>query len=124
MKHLLPFNFIPQSVKPSSNKFPPDMESHKRMPLKRLLVMACIALTFSCNTSNKAIVADPVFSRYIEAYTSGTVSKKNTIRVQLAEGASVTHAVNETVKETLFELKPAVAGKAYWTDTRTLEFKN
>lgn len=99
------------------------MDTHKRLPLKRLTIMACIAILFSCNSKPRLIDVDPEFSKYIDAYTSGVVSKKNAIRIQLASDASVTHTVNETIKESLFDLSPSVPGKAYWVDARTIEFK-
>ncbi len=51
------------------------------------------------------------------------ISRTGNIRVQLAQQTTVTHSVNEPVKEELFSLSPAVNGKAYWVDARTIEFK-
>lgn len=102
------------------------MYIHQRMPLKTLsgfFMLVTFAALFSCNTKSKLVEVDPAFSKYIDAYTSGVVSKKNTLRIQLAEDAGVTHTLNETVKETLFSLSPSVEGKAYWIDARTLEFR-
>lgn len=86
-------------------------------------VIACLLLFSTCTSRQKLIDVDPAFSQYIEAYTSGVVSKKSTIRIRLAEDASVTHTLNETIKENLFDFSPSVAGKAYWTDARTIEFR-
>ncbi|RFM25699.1 alpha-2-macroglobulin family protein [Deminuibacter soli] len=88
-----------------------------------LLWVLCAGILFACNKSRKVIAVDPAFSQYISAYSSGVVSKKSTIRIQLAADAGVTHALNETVKENLFDISPGVKGKAYWTDARTIEFK-
>jgi hypothetical protein len=80
------------------------MEAYKRSPLlKRLAVIACIAIFISCNNKSKLAEIDPAFSKFIDAYTSGVVSKKNTIRIQLATEAATTHTLNEPLKETLFE---------------------
>jgi hypothetical protein len=89
----------------------------------RIAVVLPFILFLSCNKKTKLIDVDPAFSQYIDAYTSGVISKKNTIRVQLAADASTTHTLNENVKETLFDFSPAVAGQAYWIDARTIEFK-
>src|ERR671927_436779 len=123
MYHFLFSNFPTRIFKTSSTNFPSYMESHKRLPRRRLAGIACIAIFISCNNKEKLVDIDPAFSKYIDAYTSGVVSKKNTIRIQLASDASTTHTLNETLKENLFEFTPAVEGKAYWTDARTLEFK-
>ncbi len=101
------------------------METLSRRPLSLRWFIAFVlpVFLFSCTGKPKLIDIDPAFSKYIDAYTSGVVSKKNTIRIQLAADASTTHTLNETVKEPLFDFLPAVAGKAYWIDARTIEFK-
>ena len=102
------------------------MESLLRLPLTKLswyFLLVTIVLTTACNKPKKLVQIDPEFSKYIEAYTSGTVSKKSVVRIQLATDASVTHAVNEPIKKDLFSWSPAVEGKAYWIDARTIEFK-
>ncbi|MCW3112072.1 MAG: hypothetical protein JWR18_468, partial [Segetibacter sp.] len=102
------------------------MEPHSRQPLRFISGLAFVLLTLlsvSCNNKKKLTKIDPEFSKYIEAYTSGVISKKNTIRIQLTSDVSTAHTVNETIKEDLFEFSPSVDGKAYWTDERTIEFK-
>lgn len=82
------------------------------------------ALFFSsCKKKNKINPIDAAFAKYIEAYTSGVVSKKNTIRIQLASSTTTAHNVSDTIKENLFDFSPSVEGKAYWVDARTIEFK-
>ncbi len=86
----------------------------------------CLAVTitlFSCSKKDKWIDVDPAFSKYIDAYTTGVVSKTSAVRIQLAAEAATTHAVGEVVKENLFSLSPTVSGKAVWLDARTIEFK-
>ena len=102
------------------------MQTHSRQSLISLswLLMLSIPLLFTaCVGKKKPIEVDPAFSKYIDAYTSGIISKKNAIRIQLATDANVTHTVNETVKENLFSFSPSIEGKAYWVDARTIEFK-
>lgn len=91
----------------------------------KLFSFLLLAFTISagCNHPTEMVTVNPAFSKYIERYTSGTVSKKNTIRVQLAIDAPVTHSLNETLADPLFQFTPAVKGKAYWIDARTVEFK-
>lgn len=92
----------------------------------RVLAFLCIssALFYSCKKNDgKWIDVDPAFSKYIEAYTTGIVSKTSSIRIQLATDASTTHTVGQPVKETLFDLSPSVKGSATWLDARTIEFK-
>ena len=102
------------------------MQAHQ-CPLSYKLSSASLLLLliilFSCNDKKILTEPDPAFSQYIEAYTSGVVSKKNTVRIQLASDAGVTHTLNDEVKDALFSFTPAVEGNAYWVDARTIEFK-
>ncbi|HQW84557.1 MAG TPA: MG2 domain-containing protein, partial [Ferruginibacter sp.] len=90
----------------------------------RIFVFINITLAlFSCSKKDKWIEVDPAYSKYIDAYTTGTISKTSSIRIKLAADANTTHAVGEAVKESLFNISPSVKGKAYWLDARTIEFK-
>ncbi len=101
------------------------MQPHS--PVKQLMycliVLSLMMSNSGCSKKKTILKVEPAFSKYIEAYTSGVISKKNTFRIQLASEVSTTHALNETIKETLFDFSPSVKGKAYWTDERTIEFK-
>lgn len=105
---------------------------HDREPLNKkfgvtfLQALLCLSVSlflFSCNKKDKWIDVDPAFSSYIDAYTTGTISKTSAVRIKLATDANSTHAVGEEVKESLFSFSPAVKGKAFWLDARTIEFK-
>jgi alpha-2-macroglobulin len=91
--------------------------------LQFVLPVTLTLLFFSCSKKDKWIDVDPAFSKYIDAYTTGTISKTSAVRIKLAEDANTTHAVGEAVKEDLFDISPSVKGKAYWLDARTIEFK-
>ena len=90
---------------------------------KMLCLAVIISLFSSCNKKEKWIDVDPAFSKYIDAYTTGIVSKTSAVRIQLATDANTTHAVGEEVKDGLFDFSPSVKGKAFWLDARTIEFK-
>ena len=77
----------------------------------------------SCKKKEKWQDVDPAFAKYVEAYTTGIVSKTTSIRVQLAADATTTHTVGQAVKEDLFSIKPSAKGRATWIDARTIEFK-
>ena len=96
----------------------------KTAVIYRAVLLLPAIILFSCNNKPKLVDVDPAFSQYIDAYTSGVISKKNTVRIQLASDVSTTHTVNEEVKDKLFSFSPAVEGKAYWIDARTTEFKH
>jgi len=105
---------------------------HDRVPrpekfsatFRAMLCLAVILSLFSsCNKKEKWIDVDPAFSRYIDAYTTGIISKTTAVRIQLATDANTTHAVGEAVKDDFFDFSPSVKGKAFWLDARTIEFK-
>ncbi|HVV53968.1 MAG TPA: MG2 domain-containing protein, partial [Mucilaginibacter sp.] len=63
------------------------------------------------------------FSKYIESYTSGIISKENTIRIRLAGQVPTTHVQNDQLPDGVFDFSPSIKGKAYWVDERTIEFR-
>lgn len=87
------------------------------------LILLFSFVFFACKQKEKINSIDPAFSRYIEGYTSGVISKTSAIRIRLASETPSTHTLNETLKDPLFSFTPSVKGKAYWTDARTIEFK-
>jgi alpha-2-macroglobulin len=90
---------------------------------RTLLFSAPFIVLFSCGKKEKWVDVDPAFSKYIDAYTTGVVSKTTTVRIRLAADASTTHAVGEESVESLFDFTPSVKGKTHWLDARTVEFK-
>ncbi len=98
--------------------------STKKFCVTFLKAILCVAVILSsCKIKRKWIDVDPAFSKYIESYTSGVVSKTTSFKIQLASDAATTHAVGEEVSEKLFDFSPSVKGKAIWVDARTIEFK-
>ncbi len=71
----------------------------------------------------KVTAVDRSFSKYIESYTSGIISKESSIRIRLANKVQGTHVQNEVLPDGVFDISPSVKGKAYWIDARTIEFK-
>ncbi len=96
---------------------------NKKIAILFSLFIITAASLVSCKKNAKWIDVDPAFSKYVEAYTTGIISKTSSIRIQLAADASTTHTVGLPVKEKLFEFNPAVKGTATWLDARTVEFK-
>ncbi|HTB53308.1 MAG TPA: MG2 domain-containing protein [Ferruginibacter sp.] len=89
-----------------------------------LFAIVCLAITLpSCKAKKKWLSVDPAYSKYIDAYTSGVISKTASIKVQLSDEATTTHAVGEVVDKSLFDFSPSVEGTATWIDARTIEFK-
>lgn len=100
------------------------MKPHHTNPFGKM-VWFFIATSFcfvACK--NKTVISvNPEFAKYINSYTSGVVSKKASIKIELATDAAVTHTLNEALTENLFSFSPSVKGKAFWVDAKTIEFK-
>ncbi|MFZ1530167.1 MAG: MG2 domain-containing protein [Ferruginibacter sp.] len=88
-----------------------------------LLCCTVAAAFFACNKSDKWIEVDPAYSNYVDAYTTGVISKTSSIRIRLAGNQGTVHTVGETVSEDLFDFSPNLKGKAAWIDASTIEFK-
>jgi len=74
-----------------------------------------------CACKSKPTEVDQSFSQYIVGYTSGQISTKGTIQIELAEDQPQV-ALFAEIKEKLFTLSPSVKGKAYWKSSRVIEF--
>lgn len=86
------------------------------------LLLIILIVYITAHRQNKATV-DPAFSKYIESYTSGIISKSSDIRIRLAGDVPTTHGQNEELKDGLLDFSPHIKGKAYWIDARTIQFK-
>ncbi len=63
------------------------------------------------------------YVKYVEAYTSGTVSKKSFIRLQLAGQVKTLGDIGKADERKLFSFSPSVRGKTFWVDAQTVEFR-
>jgi uncharacterized protein YfaS (alpha-2-macroglobulin family) len=86
-------------------------------------LLLILLIIYIIANGNKKTTVDPAFSKYIESYTTGVISKESLIRIRLASQVQITHQQNEQLSDDLFDLSPNVKGKAYWVDTRTIEFR-
>jgi len=86
------------------------------------LVTLALVLFFIFHHRQKPGI-DPAFSKYIESYTTGVISKESAIRIRLASEIQTTHAQNEELSSGVFDFSPSIKGKAYWVDARTIEFR-
>ncbi len=66
---------------------------------------------------------NPAFKEYVQAFTTGVVSTHTSIKVRLANDYADSALFNQEVTEKLFSFSPNIKGKAYWVDSRTIEFR-
>ena len=101
--------------------------NHKPWPVKYFIackaLFLCSILFVACKKSDKWIEVDPAFSQYIDAYTTGIISKTSSVRIRLAGTTGSVHTVGQPVTENLFRFSPSVKGKTMWIDASTIEFK-
>lgn len=88
-----------------------------------LSFLVVILIFSSCHRKPKWTQVDPGFSTYVDAYTTGVVSRKTPIRIQLAASLKTVHTVGEETSLNLFDITPSVKGKTFWVDATTVEFR-
>lgn len=94
--------------------------------LATIVVLTMIAIPCISTRSSSAVQVtkvDPAFSAYVSAFTSGTISNESYIRVSLASDYTGPITLDKPVEENYFSFDPAIEGKTYWLDNRTLEFR-
>lgn len=114
----------------------------KMIRLKITLAAIAMGLIVACSPSKPEIFkVNPAFGKYISAYTSGMVTRKTAIRIELAEsqvkllndqsrvnsdideeGEGVLVPSDTTVLQKIFTFEPAIEGRAVWVSDRVIEF--
>ena len=69
------------------------------------------------------ITVSPSYREYVQAFTSGLVSTASSIKVRLTDDYADSLSLNVSLEKTYFRINPAVKGKTFWSDSRTLEFQ-
>ncbi|MET3047192.1 alpha-2-macroglobulin family protein [Flavobacterium covae] len=93
------------------------------MKLSRLFALFCaILFQFSCSKKTSDFDSNfGLFKGYISAFTSGFVSVKSDIRVQL-DFNNPTWKVNQELDSDLFDITPSVSGKVVALSSNTVAF--
>lgn len=95
----------------------------KRISFTLSLNFLLIAFILFCNscTKDKPRTIDPEFSKYISAFTYGTVSSNSEIQIELTQDLPAVE-LDKEIEEDLFEFSPSIKGKAFWTSSRKIKF--
>ncbi|MFZ4520905.1 MAG: alpha-2-macroglobulin family protein [Bacteroidales bacterium] len=83
---------------------------------------AMLVLAHKGKTQSALTKVNPAFREYVQGFTSGTLSTRSSIKVRLNDDFADTGDFNVEVKEKFFRFNPDIAGKTFWSDSRTLEF--
>jgi uncharacterized protein YfaS (alpha-2-macroglobulin family) len=91
------------------------------MGKKNLLIIAVFALFLvSCKSGQNDEIVTPGYNPYIEAFTSGDISVKSNIVVELSEPSRLDS--EESISEALFDISPSVKGNVQMLNNRTFAF--
>ena len=81
-----------------------------------LPMVVSLLLISSCDRKAQVPAFDRSYREYINAFTSGVISRKSTIKIHFAQKAK-----EQPTKEVL-EFEPEIEGKLVWIDDQSLEF--
>ncbi len=91
--------------------------------IQSLVILVVIITINACGPTNPELVyIDPGFNEYISGYTSGMVERKDAIRIELVEESKSLVDYSQEELNELFEIEPAVEGKAIAISDRLIEF--
>lgn len=90
-----------------------------------LLPFALALLTFSvfligCRSDKRAKKMSDEISNYVYAYTSGSISKKASIKVSFTSQIVSHDKIGTEVESGIISFSPTIRGKAVWADDRTI----
>jgi hypothetical protein len=104
----------------NASKFSP-LKSKKIIVFGILAIILALTVIFIFKKKRNK---DPqAFAKYIESYTSGTISKKSSIKIHFANAVKNMVDLGKADERQLFEFSPNIKGKAYWLDAQTIEFR-
>ncbi len=88
--------------------------------LSKLYLFSFLLAMLSCSgeESKEFADVDPAFATYVQAFSSGYQSRKNPITVRFHKPPEKAASVEDL--NALWEIRPAIPGKARWKDSRTL----
>ena len=89
-----------------------------------LLATAAAAGLFLLIRSQKVVKNEAYYeavSKYIYAFTSGSISRDDVVRVRFVNAAVSQEQVGKDVPASLFSTDPKIEGKAVWEDDRTIK---
>lgn len=97
----------------------------RKIALLSMLLSAVFSFTLfvGCGGKPEKVFVNPDFVRYVTAYTSGMVSKKAKITIELAKDVVESKFVGNELEKGLLEFEPSVNGKAVWVSTNVVQFE-
>lgn len=97
----------------------------KRLPyvLTGLILITALFWFYSCGPTRPEILKiDPAYSEYVSGYTSGIVSRRDAVRIELVEAVPGLEKFSEKKLNSLFRIEPAVKGEVVAIGDRLIDF--
>ncbi len=88
-----------------------------------ILALAVFYFTKIKDSKRTASYINPAFGEYISSYTAGVVSSGSYLRIVLANDLADSSAIGQESSVKLFDFSPAIKGKIFWLDAKTVEFR-
>ncbi len=87
-------------------------------------IFVILTIVIIVRSKSQAIIkVNPAFKEYISGFTSGVISTESTIKVRLNFDVADSSKFEKVIDKKLFSFTPGIDGKAYWVDSRTVEFR-
>ncbi len=87
-----------------------------------LTIMAFALILPSCKKKAPTAMT-PSMSNYINAYTSGAISRTEAVQVNFTSSVVAADAVGSTVDKNVISFSPSISGTATWQNDRTIVFE-
>lgn len=103
----------------------------KNLPWKKIAIgiaglgVVAFAVYYFTTQRNKPVTnfINPAFGEYIASYTAGVIPSGSTLQIVLAKDVADSAVIGQESSVNLFDFSPAIKGKIFWIDARTLEFR-
>ena len=93
------------------------------VPFARLILFGLMALSVvSCKRNLAAKKMTQNMAAYVYAFTSGTISREQPVRIRFTSSIIKTEDIGKTVESGVFNINPSVSGSAIWEDQQTIRF--
>lgn len=88
-----------------------------------LATLAVFYFTYLKARTGSTVTISQAFAEYVSSYTTGTIPSGSTIRITFMQDVIDSALVGQQAPRKLFSFQPAIGGKTFWKDQRTVEFR-
>ena len=87
-----------------------------------ILIVAVFVIYLMTREGEAQLSDESAYAEYVNAYTSGFISRESSIKVRLAQEYRTGEEKIIPASLNLIKLDPSVDGETYWLDNQTIEF--